>query len=351
MGASMTFRGIDANYTLIMEGLNLKWWDRDGREIKDIFSFFRLKGFECFRVRIWVGDIGPSRLLYASEIIRRACENGFRIQPTLFLSDRWADLYKQPEPDGWAVTSFQDKLKLIKAHISNVMDKLAPFEDKCLYYQIGNEIDYGLCGIFANDKKRRKDLRWLKEKVWRKEAEILKESVKVIREEHRSSKPIALHLGKWWDYPLLNSFLSAMDEFKVGYEILCISFYPTGLGANLDELRKVKEITREHGKALSIAEYAYPSDLMKGQFWFMSKPVEGYPLTPEGQVSWIRDFIAECRSLGVYTSFYWSPELYLTKDHRGRFPEPKDMPLTFGWGPMSFFDEHGRAKPCVNSLR
>ncbi|MEM2091846.1 MAG: glycosyl hydrolase 53 family protein, partial [Candidatus Bathyarchaeia archaeon] len=109
----------------------MKWWDRDGREIKDIFSFFMLKGFECFRVRIWVGDIGPSRLLYASEIIRRACENGFRIQPTLFLSDRWADLYKQPEPDGWAVTSFQDKLKLIKAYISNVMDKLAPFEDKC----------------------------------------------------------------------------------------------------------------------------------------------------------------------------------------------------------------------------
>ncbi|MEM2960155.1 MAG: glycosyl hydrolase 53 family protein [Candidatus Bathyarchaeia archaeon] len=343
-------KGVDANYTLVMKGLGLKWWNQNDQEIDDIFSFFRSIGFECFRVRIWVGDVGPSRLLYASKIIKRARENGFKIQPTFFLSDCWADLYKQPEPKDWATTSFQDKIKIIRTYMSSVMGKLASFEDECAYYQIGNEIDYGLCGIFASDKKKRRNLKWLKEKIWSREAEILKESIRVIRGEYRCDKPIALHLGKWWDQLLLNSFLSAMNEFRVEYELLCISFYPTGLGVNFEPLREIKKTAETYGKSLSIAEYAYPSDTMKGQFWFMNKPVKGYPLTPEGQSLWIKDFLAECRSLGVYGAFYWSPELYLTKDHRGRIPEPKCMPLTFGWGPMSFFDKNGRVKPCASSI-
>ncbi len=347
----MVLKGVDANYTLLMEDLGLKWWNQNDQEIVDIFSFFRLKGFECFRVRIWVGDVGPSKLLYASEIVKRACENDFKIQPTFFLSDCWADLYKQPEPRDWAATSFQDKLRLIRTYMFKVMGKLSSFEDRCVYYQIGNEIDYGLCGIFASDKKKRKNLRWLKEKIWSREAEILRESIRVIRREYGSDKPVALHLGKWWDQHFLNSFLSAMKEFEVEYELLCISFYPTGLGVNFEPLKEIKKVAEAYGKRLSIAEYAYPSGPIRGQFWFMNKPVRGYPLTPEGQASWIRDFLAECRLLGVYGAFYWSPELYLTKDHRGRIPETKDAPLTFGWGPMSFFDEIGRVKPCADSLK
>mgnify|MGYP000300605866 CR=1 FL=1 len=76
------------------------------------------------------------------------------------------------------------------------MNKLASFEDECIYYQIGNEIDYGMCDIFAFDKKKQKNIRWLKERIWGKEAEILKESVKVIRSKCHSNKPIALHLRK-----------------------------------------------------------------------------------------------------------------------------------------------------------
>jgi len=52
----------------------------------------------------------------------------------------------------------------------------------------------------------------------------------------------------------------------------------------------------------------------------------------------------------VKGDFYWSPELYLTRKHRGKITEPKEMPLTFGWGLMSLFNEKGLAKPSINSL-
>jgi len=346
----MFLNGLDMNYIPLMKEVGLGWRDESGQEIDDLFSFFRCKGANCLRIRIWVGDSGPSRLPYAMKLAEEACKADLKIQPTIFLSDSWADLYKQPEPKGWASLNFQDKLKIIKTYLSKVVKELMTIKDRCEYYQIGNEIDYGICGIFAYDKKRRKNIKWLKNHIWSREAIILKEAIRTIR-MHENEKPIALHLGKWWDPLLVKSFLSAMEEFNFEYEIICFSFYPTMFGADFEPLRQFREVTKEIGKNVGIAEFAYPSNPVKGQFWFMNKPSPGYPLTLEGQSLWLKDFLNQCRRLNVYGAFYWSPELYLTKDHAGKLLEPREMPLSFGWGPMSFFSKKGYAKPCVNSLK
>ena len=346
----MFLNGLDMNYVPLMEECSLKWRDEDESEIRDLFLYFRRKGANCLRVRTWVGDSGPSRLPYAKNIAERAYAVNLKIQPTIFLSDSWSDLYKQPAPKGWDTISFQDKLDRVESYISKLVKDLMPLKDICGYYQIGNEIDYGICGIFAHDKKNRKNLKWLKNHVWKHEAAILGKAVHTVR-THDNEKPIALHLGKWWDPCLVTSFLSAMDEFNVEYEIVCFSFYPTMFGVSLEPLGQFKEIAEKNRKVVAIAEYAYPSKPVKGQFWFMNKPSPGYTLTPEGQSLWLRDFLVQCRRLNLHAAFYWSPELYLTKDHKGKLSEPEEMPLSFGWGPMSFFDEKGCGKPCVNSLK
>jgi len=343
----MFLNGLDMNYVPLMEEVGLKWIDEGKQGIEDLFSFFRNKGADCLRARIWVGDSGPSRLPYAMNLIEKACKADLRIQPTIFLSDVWADLYKQPQPEIWTSIGLGDKLKLIESHISKVIAKLMPIRDGCVYYQVGNEIDYGLCGIFAHDKKKRKDREWLKRRIWPLEAKVLKEAIRTIR--IYDDKPIALHLGKWWDLVLSESFLTTMDDFDVGYELVCFSFFPAMFGSSLDPLGKFKEIAERRGKAIAIAEYAYPSMPPKGHFWYMNKPSAEYPFTPEGQSSWIRDFLTQCHKLSIYGAFYWSPELYITKYDNDRVPI--EMPLGFGWGPMSFFDENGCIRPCVNSLK
>lgn len=344
----MLLNGLDMNYAPLMKGLGLKWRDGDGREIDDLFAFFKDKGANCLRVRIWVGGSGPSRLPYALKLAEEAYTLDFKIQPTIFLSDGWADLYKQPEPKDWALLDFQSKLNKIKSYISSVVESLTPIMDNCVYLQVGNEIDYGICGIFARDRKRRKSFEWLGKRVWKYESTILNESFKTIKT--RSGKPVALHLGKWWDLGLISSFLSAMDEFKVEYDILCFSFYPSMFGASLNRLEELKRLAEDRGKLIAIAEYAYPSCPVKGQFWFMSKPSPGYLLTPEGQSLWLKDFLTYCRRLNVYATFYWSPELYPMKNQVKKLYVSEEMPLGFGWGPMSFFDENGYAKPCAESL-
>ncbi len=345
----MFLNGLDSNYALLMRRAGLEWRNRDGSDV-DIFPFFRSKGAGCLRIRIWVGKSGPSRLPYAMNLADEACEAGLKIQPVIFLSDGWADLYKQPAPETWDSPSFRDKLKLIECHISKVGRWLMRVRDRCVYYQIGNEVDYGICGIFAGDKKKRKSIRWLKKHIWKREAVVLKAAIQTIK-RYDLEKPVALHLGKWWEPLLVESFLSAMAEFNVEYEIVCFSFYPTMFGADLEPLERLEATARENGKIASIAEYAYPSSPVKGQFWYMNKPSPGYPLNPEGQSAWVRDFLTQCRRMGFCGAFYWSPELYLTRNYEGKLAEPKEMPLSFGWGPMSFFDENGYARPCVDSLR
>jgi arabinogalactan endo-1,4-beta-galactosidase len=119
----MFLNGLDMNYALLMKGLGLKWRDINGREMDDLFAFFKSKGVKCLRVRIWFGESGPSRLSYALKLAEEAHALDFKIQPTIFLSDSWADLYKQPEPGCWISFDVQSKLKHIKSYISNALNQ------------------------------------------------------------------------------------------------------------------------------------------------------------------------------------------------------------------------------------
>lgn len=347
----MFLNGIDANYIPLMEKMNFKWKTESGKEIGDILSFFKDVGINCMRTRIWFGDSGPSRLPYALKLAERACEVNMKIQPTIFLSDSWADLFKQPAPAMWISLPFETRLKLVALYVSKVVEGMKRLEDNCVYYQIGNEIDYGICGVFAGSKykKMRKNITWLKRHIWQKEALVLKDAIKALRTH--SEKPIALHLGKVWDLTLLGSFISTMNELDVNYEIICFSFYPTGTGLSLDHLNNLKALGECRSKVVAIAEYAYPCKVPSGQFWFMNKPSMGYPLTLEGQALWIKDFLKSCSELRFLGAFYWSPELYLTKEMAKRVNASPEMPLSFGWGPMSLFDENGNARPAVSSLK
>lgn len=347
----MFLNGIDSNYVPLMKELGFTWKTESGEEMDDFFSFFKGLGVNCVRIRIWFGDSGPSRLPYALRLAEEASSAGMRIQPTIFLSDSWADLFKQPAPATWASLQFETRLKLVAPYISKVLESMRNSEDDCAYYQIGNEIDYGICGVFAGSRHRRmrKNVNWLKRNIWLKEALVLREAVEALRAY--SDKPVALHLGKSWDLTLLESFISTMNELNVNYDIVCFSFYPTGMGLSLDHLRSLKTLGECNGKAVAIAEYAYPCKAPSGQFWFMGKPSSGYPLTVGGQALWIKDFLKHCSELGFLGAFYWSPELYLTKGMVNRLNTPPEMPLNIGWGPMSLFDEEGKARQAAGSLK
>ncbi|RLF05567.1 MAG: hypothetical protein DRK00_04105 [Thermoprotei archaeon] len=339
--------GVDANYVLLLESLGIMWRDEGGGAVDDVYRYLAGKGVNCARIRLWVGDEGPSRFRYAKRVMERASGAGMELYLVLFLSEGWADLYKQPAPRAWRALSVEERAEAVESYVVDVLERLEGYQFRL--YEVGNEVDYGVCGVFASDKKRRRDVNWLKRRVWRREAVILRAAMSAIRQVDPET-PVMIHLGKWWDERLARAFLASMEEYGVEFEVLGLTFYPTGLGVGLEALERLKSLAEEFGKDCVIAEYAYPSKPMRGMFWFMSKQVPGYPLTPEGQARWIRDFLHTCRRVGISGAFYWSPELYLSRRAARRLPAPPEMPIDFGWSPMALFSERGRAKPGIKSL-
>jgi len=170
----------------------------------------------------------------------------------------------------------------------------------------------------------------------------LNEAINVIK-DIKPNISIIIHVGKWWDFELVSNFILTMEERNVQYDMLGISFYPTGLGASFKVLESIKREVEKFGKKLIVAEYAYPSSIPRGPFWFMNKPVPGYPFSDEGQAKWIKDrnkrsILLESRTL---------PNKRKSKKARSS----KEMPLSFGWSSMSLFDEEGIVRQAINSFR
>jgi len=318
-----------------------------GKPIKDLYRFLAEKGANCARVRLWVGDEGSCRLRYARHVMERATKAGMELYLVLFLSEGWADLYKQSPPKAWAMLSVEKRAEVVRDYVDNVLKRLEDFD--FYLYEVGNEVDYGICGVFASDKKKRKNIHWLERRIWRYEALILRAAISAFKGVDPGT-PVMIHLGKWWDECLIRAFLSSMEKYGVEFEVLGLSFYPTGLGVGLEVLGQLKGLAEEFDKECVIAEYAYPSGRVRGMFWFLNKQVPGYPPTLEGQARWIRDFLHTCRRVGISGAFYWSPELYLSRNAAKKLSAPPEMPINFGWEPMALFNRRGRARPSVNSL-
>ncbi|MEM2905487.1 MAG: glycosyl hydrolase 53 family protein [Candidatus Bathyarchaeia archaeon] len=342
--------GVDANYALAMMERGLSWRDEHGERVEDLYRFLAEKGVNAARVRLWVGSEGPSRLKYATTTAKMAAQSGMSLHLVLFLSDAWADLFKQPAPKAWSELNLDERSRAVGKYTRSVARHFREEGLEVDSYQVGNEVDYGLCGVFASNKKRRKDLRWLKERVWRPEAALLRSAVEGLREEHRDAS-ISLQLGKWWDPSLVRAFFEAMQEFGVGFDTSALSFFPSAFGSESKVFHETVEVLSSFDKPISIAEYAYPSRQPHGQFWYMKKPVPGYPLTPRGQRDWTKGFLAYCfKHLRIMGAFYWSPEMYLTRLQAKLVNEPKDMPFSFGWDAMALFNRNGRAKPALESF-
>jgi len=348
--------GVDANYVLAMKQLYLSWYDENGRKVEP-YEFFAQKGINSARIRLWVGEEGPSRLKYALETAKMAKEARMGILLVLFLSDKWADLYKQPTPEIWTNLNFDQKKEVIEDYARNVVERFRKENVEVSVYSIGNEINYGLCGVFAHDKKSRKRIEWLKNKIWNKIATFIKAGIRGIKTIDSNAK-IMLHVAMIKP-EFVKAFFKTMSDLDVDFDYVALSYYPmiNGDTAYASLNTTIEAISEVLNSPIFIAEYAYPSSIPRGQFWFMNKQVPGYPFTPLGQKEWIKDFIRYCRKHPkINGAFYWSPEMYLEPSFIRKLSKEKvreityDMPLNFGWAPMSLFNNNGIAKVSVNSF-
>ncbi len=335
-GGDESFRtGVDANYVPQAEVTGRGYYV--GEDRVDPLALFAANGVDAFRVRLWVGDEGESGLDYATEIAQRAQEAGLRPYLVIFLSDDWADVNKQPVPEIWSALSLDERAQRIQEYTHQVANHFIEAGVEFDFYEIGNEIDYGISGVFA-DTTQARDPDSLREMIWPDEAYLIRSAIAGVQEADADAR-FMLHIATAWDPDFAEAFYSTMTEMGVDYDYIGLSLYPSAFGLAVYESFCVSldRLNAEVGKTVILAETAYPAaPPTGGPFGDWRRALPGYPLTPEGQAFWLADLLTGMRRrkdvVGVYV---FSPDFWFSGEI---------------WSAFALFDEEGQVRPAMASF-
>ncbi len=328
--------GVDANYSLDMEKHGAKWkWDG---KTADLFEGMAKQGVSEFRIRLWMKDDGPHGKVYATEVMKRALHAGLNPYLVIFLSDDWADMMKQPIPRAWANLSFEDRASAITVYSRDIVTHFRREGLKSHLYEIGNEIDYGICGEYPG-KGAKKNAASLSRRLWPRAATHIRASENGVKAADPEAK-FMLHIAHWWDAEFCVAFFRFMLDEGVQIDYAGLSYFPSsdiGGSLEMDEFgATVSKLAGAIARPIIVAETAYPSTRdFKGQFSRWKYEVLGYPFTPDGQRRWVLDFFSFCNTHpDIQAVYYWSPEWY-----------GEGM-----WKAFALFDSDGKSKPAWSSF-
>ena len=324
--------GVDANYSLDMEKAGTAWtWN--GKH-PDLFAGMAKQGVREFRVRLWMKNDGAHGLAYASEVVKRARAGGLNPYLVFFLSEDWSDMMKQPLPEPLQGLSLEERAAAVKTYSRDTVAHFRKIGLKSHLYEIGNEIDYGICGEYPR-KGAKKNPAALSRKLWPESARLIRAAEDGVLEADPKAT-FMLHIAHWWDADFCTAFFRFMLDHGVQLDFAGLSYFPSSnIGGSLEMEQfgaTASKVARATDRPIIVPETAYPSTAdFKGQFSRWKYEVPGYPLSPDGQRRWIADFLAYCsRHPDIAAVYYWSPEWC-----------GEGM-----WKAFALFDSDGTARPA-----
>lgn len=312
--------GIDVSTYLEELEHDAKFFD-NGEEIDPLDAFVN-NGVDYMRIRVWNHPYGENGEPYLAgscdmdnyiKLAKLAKSKGYRILLDFHYSDFWADPGKQMIPKAW-----------VGYDVNHMADAVYGFTKECLavavkedvspdMIQVGNEITNGILWpigkLDLGDGKRGNYENFIK---------LIKAGCLACREVTPAAK-IVLHLERSNDKAVYREFYGQMENAGVDYDIIGASYYPYWHGTpkelfeNLNDCKKFgKELmVMELGYGFTIEPYKLDGEdkrlVIDAERAYIPGFTEKYPITPEGQQIFVRDFLAKAKENGVAGIFYWEP--------------------------------------------
>ena len=323
----------------------------DGQKIDDMLQFFRSKGWNSMRVRLFVdpskapaddkGEGVCQDLEYVTKLGRRIKEAGLKFMLDFHYSDTWTDPGQHSTPSAWNSSDPATLEQLLYDYTVATLTALKAAGAEPDFIQPGNEITYGMLwptghcnpdgtnnngGTFANFA------RYLKAGI-RGCREACPEAKIVIQAELST----ALNAVK---------FFNTLAAYTDDYDVIGLSYYPHFHGhlATLENVINKLE-TDFPAKSIQIVETGYHHK------WFPDNAdyntTGTWPATDDGQRQFAKDLVELLNSHKSVDGLYWW------------WPEANEYGLnwatqrvTDGWHNASLWDnETGRALPALDELR
>ena len=338
--------GGDISMLPALERHGVVYRDIDGKQA-DFVQMMRQRGCEYFRVRVFVEPTSDFSKNWGAvqdfaqmrELCRRITAAGGRILLCIHYSDTWADPEHQTKPRSWQGLTGKDLEKQIYDYTTSLLQALATDGSTPDTVQVGNEITAGM--LWPDGKIQVKGGSSEQEQSFKNLVALFNAGAKAIRNCSSPPRPIrvALH-AHGGGRPVSLWFIRKMAESGADFDVAALSFYPQW-NDDIDVLRSnVRSLIDDLGKEVSIVETGYP--------WRQYAQTEQaratlrWPLTPEGQVLFLRDLeqliaAAPGGKCGVW--YWWYPEA-----------RPLDVHQVYMGGAGSLVDSDGKPLPAMELL-
>ena len=342
-----------------------------GGEPIDPLLEMRRNGVSSMRIRVWNNPFSEKGEPYLAggcdiegyvRLATLAKEKGFSLLMDLHYSDFWADPGKQFIPKAWvgmtvpelevAIYNFTRGC-LIRAKEAGVAPEAV---------QIGNEITNGILwpiGRLEADGKRGNYDTFTR---------LIGAGIRATREILPTAK-IILHLERSNDKAVYQEFFSEMERYRVDYDIIGASYYPYWHGTP-EELFENLGACRKFGKELMVMELGYGFTVrpytqggeekrlvIDADRAYVKGFTEKYPITPEGQAAFVRDFLRGARQAGLDGVYYWEP-LWLpgegicwASEAGQKYINEEGKSTANEWANQCLFDYEGEKLPAFDEFR
>lgn len=245
------------------------------------------------------------------------------------------------------------------------------------YWNLGNEVDFGTAGVAPqpapgacdgddgqSDWYRAPDgvdpaigkqsvgslmvtfseqqrIAWLQQHVWPHTARLLEAAATGVRQVDPEAR-FATHISTSCSPEFAAVFFQAMQEHGFELDQLGLSVYPSAHEDATERvagfIATVDRLQNDFSQPIFIAEFAYPAAAVtSGPFQDWNHPVDGYPISAEGQARLLRDITQWAVARGLAGIRPWGVDLVMA-----------------GWEPFALFESQGdqraRARPALRAL-
>ena len=316
---------------------------RDGGKAGDAIEILRRKGWNCFRLRLFVDpthkNLVVNDLPYTIALAKRIKASGAKLLLNVHYSDTWADPGKQGKPAAWEKLDFPALEKTVRTYSRDCIAKFKAAGALPDMVQIGNEIGPGMLwpdgklhGVGEPEQQRVQFGR------------LLKAGAAGVKDgAGKSPIRIMIHVQFGASRRGTERFFENVSKQGVPYDVIGLSFYPFWHGSIEDLRENLHSAAGTFGKDMIVVETAYPHRLVKPSTkleWKAGNLV--WPQTSEGQKAYVEQLVKTVRStpdgrgIGV---MWWFPEAVPARGVR----------LWFGGG-MALFGPDGEVLPAAAAL-
>lgn len=332
----MFIKGMDISTLLEKETCGARYYD-NGVE-QDLFAILKAYGTNSVRLRLWNDPYAPDGTPYGAGtndlnkvivLAGRAKKYQIGYLLDLHYSDFWADPGKQTTLKAWQGMNEDELEAAVYQYTKEVMQTL---KDKGLLpemVQVANELTNGL--LWPSGRKPEFD----------RIAKYLNAGIRAVR-EIQADIPIMIHLDNGGFNEMYVEWFDEFTKRAEPFDIIGLSYYPFWHGT-------MEDYRDREGKPLDqLKEMATKPELVEKL---------DYPMTKEGQTSFMKDLMELIADIpGGEDFYYWGPA-WIPVPGCGWATEAalayigEKGPGGNEWANQALFDYDGNALPALAVIR